>query len=145
MIKNETAYQKAIDKLKTDLEFISSEKKRFKGLGLDDEQVNMAVQPLFSFHQQLKEEVAYYESIKRGVFNPIHKFTEIGKGLVAYRIYLGMSQSELAQRLGVSEAQVSRDEKNEYYGATTDKIEKVMKAMNMVTTINIEISAGTGA
>lgn len=145
MIKNESAYQKAIEKLKTDLEFISTEKRRFKEMGLDDEQIGMAIQPLWSFHEQLKEEVAYYERIKRGVFNPIHKFTEIGKALIAYRIYIGMSQAELAHRLGVSEAQVSRDERNEYYGATTEKIEKVMKAMNMVTTINIEISAGTGA
>jgi len=145
MIKNETAYQKAIEKLKEDLAFISSEKRRFKEMGLDDEQIEMAIQPLLSFHEQLKAEIAYYERIKRGVFNPIHKFTEIGKSLIAYRIYIGMSQAELAERLGVSEAQVSRDEKNEYYGATTDKIEKVMKAMNMVTTIHIEIFAGMGA
>ncbi|MBP1991487.1 helix-turn-helix domain-containing protein [Paenibacillus eucommiae] len=145
MIKNEAAYQKAIEKLKTDLEFIASEKRRFKEMGLDAEQIELAIQPLISFHEQLKEEVSYYERIKRGVFNPIHKFTDIGKSLIAYRIYIGMSQTELAERLGVSEAQISRDERNEYYGATTEKIEKVMKAMEMVTTIQIEISAGLGA
>lgn len=53
-----------------------------------------------------------------------------------------MTQAELAKKLGVSEAQVSRDERHEYYGATTEKIEKVMKAMDMRATINIEISAG---
>ena len=145
MIKNENAYQKTIEKLKADLEFIASEKSRFKEMGLDEEQLDMAIQPLVSFHEQLKEEVAYYERIKRGVFNPIHRFTDIGKSLIAYRIYSGMSQAELADKLGVSEAQVSRDERNEYYGATTEKIEKVMKAMNMVTTISIEISVGPGA
>jgi DNA-directed RNA polymerase specialized sigma subunit len=145
MIKNESAYQKAIEKLKSDLEFIDSERKRFKAMGLDEEQIELAVQPLISFHEQLKEEVNYYEKIKRGVFNPIYKFTDIGKSLIAYRIYIGMSQAELANRLMVSEAQVSRDERHEYYGATTEKIENVMKAMDMVTTINIEISAGKGA
>lgn len=145
MIKNESAYQKAVEKLKSDLGFIESEKKRFKQMGLNEEQIELAVQPLISFHEQLKEEVNYYEKIKRGVFNPIYKFTDIGKSLIAYRIYIGMSQAELANRLGVSEAQVSRDERHEYYGATTEKIENVMKAMDMVTTINIEISAGKGA
>ncbi|HEY0827269.1 MAG TPA: hypothetical protein VGE40_04180 [Bacilli bacterium] len=42
-----------------------------------------------------------------------------------------MTQSQLAEQLGVAEAQVSRDERHEYYGATTDKVEKVMKAINM--------------
>jgi DNA-directed RNA polymerase specialized sigma subunit len=145
MIKNESAYQKAIEKLEEDVQFIAAERKRFKEMGLTDTQIELAVQPLISFHEQLKDEVKYYEQIKRGIFNPIHKLTDIGKSLIAYRIYIGMSQAELAEKLGVSEAQVSRDERHEYYGATTEKIENVMKAMNMVTTINIEISAGASA
>ncbi|MFS0728349.1 transcriptional regulator [Paenibacillus sp. 1P07SE] len=145
MIKNETAYQKAQDKLKQDKAFISNEKKRFEEMGLNEEQISMAIEPLISFHEQLKEEVEYYERIKRGSFNPIHKFTDIGKSLIAYRIYINMTQSELAKKLDVSEAQVSRDERNEYYGATTEKIENVMSAMGMKATINIEVAAGLGA
>ncbi|MDN4524929.1 helix-turn-helix domain-containing protein [Fictibacillus fluitans] len=145
MIKNEAAYQKALEKLKQDREFIVNEEKRFNDMGLNSEQIEMAIQPLISFHEQLKEEVKYYERIKRGSFNPIHKFTDIGKSLIAYRIYKGMSQAQLAEILNVSESQVSRDERHEYYGATTEKIEKVMKAMDMKTVISIEISAGTGA
>ncbi|WP_100486890.1 helix-turn-helix domain-containing protein [Sporolactobacillus pectinivorans] len=145
MIKNETAYQKAIEKLKQDQEYINSEKKRFEKMKLNAEQVDMAIQPLISFHEQLKAEVEYYERIKRGTFNPIYKFTDIGKTLIAYRIYLNLPQVELAKRLRVSEAQVSRDERNEYYGATTEKIENVMKAMGIKATINIEITEELGA
>lgn len=142
MIKNESAYQKAVEKLKEDLEYIESEKIRFKEMGLNEEQIDLAIQPLISFHEQLKEEVNYYERIKRGSFNPIYKFSDIGKTLIAYRIFLGMSQAQLAERLGVSESQVSRDERHEYYGATTEKIERVMHAMGMKATINIEVSTG---
>lgn len=145
MIKNETAYQKAVEKLKQDQEYINSEKKRFEKMKLNAEQVDMAIQPLISFHEQLKAEVEYYERIKRGTFNPIYKFTDIGKTLIAYRIYLNLPQVELAKRLRVSEAQVSRDERNEYYGATTEKIENVMKAMGIKATINIEITEELGA
>lgn len=145
MIKNETAYQKAQEKLKQDKDFIAKEKMRFKEMGLNNEQIDMAIEPLLSFHEQLKEEVEYYERIKRGSFNPIHKFTDIGKSLIAFRIYINMTQSELARKLEVSEAQVSRDERNEYYGATAEKIEAVMNAMGMKATINIEIAAGLGA
>lgn len=145
MIKNESAYQKAVEKLKQDKEFISSEKKRFEDMGLTSEQTKMAIEPLISFHEQLKAEVEYYEKIKRGSFNPIYKFTDIGKTLIAYRIYLSMTQAELANKLGVSESQVSRDERHEYYGATTDKIESVMEAMGMKAIINIEIDGAIGA
>lgn len=145
MIKNEPAYQKAVEKLKQDQEFIASEKKRFEDMGLNSEQIKLAIQPLFSFHEQLKAEIEYYEKIKRGSFNPIYKFTDIGKTLIAYRIYLGMTQAELANKLGVSESQVSRDERHEYYGATTEKIETVMESMGMKATINIEIDGKLGA
>lgn len=145
MIKNESAYQKAVEKLKQDQEFISSEKRRFEEMGLNSDQTKMAIQPLISFHEQLKAEVGYYEKIKRGSFNPIYKFTDIGKTLIAYRIYLGMTQAELANKLGVSESQVSRDERHEYYGATTEKIETVMEAMGMKAIINIEIDGAVGA
>lgn len=140
MIKSESAYQKAVERLKVDKEFIVSEKKRFAELKLTEEQIEMAIQPLISFHDQLEEEIKYYERIKRGSFNPIYKFTDIGKSLIAYRIYLGMTQAKLAELLGTSESQVSRDERHEYYGATTEKIENVMKAMGMKATINIEIT-----
>ncbi|WP_151736790.1 helix-turn-helix domain-containing protein [Paenibacillus tengchongensis] len=144
MIKNETAYQKAQEKLKQDKDFILREKMRFTEMGLTNEQIEMAIEPLLSFHEQLKEEVEYYEKIKRGSFNPIYKFTDIGKNLIAFRIYINMTQAELARRLEVSEAQVSRDERNEYYGATAEKIEAVMNAMGMRATIKIE-DAGLGA
>ena len=144
MIKNEPAYLKAVEKLEQDLEFITSERNRFEEMGLNSEQIKLAIQPLFSFHEQLKAEVEYYEKIKRGSFNPIYKFTDIGKTLIAYRIYLGMTQAELANKLGVSESQVSRDERHEYYGATTEKIETVMESMGMKAIINIEIN-GKGA
>lgn len=55
-----------------------------------------------------------------------------------------MTQAELANKLGVSESQVSRDERHEYYGATTEKIETVMESMGMKAIINIEIN-GKGA
>jgi Helix-turn-helix. len=145
MIKNELAYQKAVEKLKQDQEFINSEKDRFEKMGLTPEQTKMAIQPLISFHEQLKAEVEYYEKIKRGSFIPIYKFTDIGKTLIAYRIYLGMTQAKLANKLGVSESQVSRDERHEYYGATTEKIETVMEAMGMKVTINIELDGAIGA
>lgn len=139
MIKTEAAYRKAVEKLKEDLEIIEREMERFRSLGLTDEEVRIAIEPQITFHEQMKEEVDYYERIKRGDFGQFINLINIGKLLVAYRIFLGISQQELAARLNVSESQVSRDERHEYYGATTGRIQEVMDAMEM-TTVTVTVS-----
>ncbi|MFC0852771.1 helix-turn-helix transcriptional regulator [Halalkalibacter oceani] len=75
--------------------------------------------------------------MKRGEFDPIISLHQLGKTLIAYRIYLGMSQQDLAERLGVSPSQVSRDERNEYYGARLERLQQVMEAMKMVSKTEI--------
>ncbi|GAB3798011.1 helix-turn-helix domain-containing protein [Virgibacillus kimchii] len=133
MIKTESAYKEAVEKLIQDKKFIAAEKKKFKEMGLEEDHIELAIQPYVSFHEQLKEEVDYYERIKRGEFETVFNLHTIGKTLIAYRIYLGMTQNELADKLGVSPSQVSRDERNEYYGATIERIQSVMDAMNMTS------------
>ncbi len=54
------------------------------------------------------------------------------------RIANGLSQKELAERLGVSEAQVSRDERNEYHGITVDRAQRVLDAMGETLTSHVE-------
>ncbi|MGM8216471.1 helix-turn-helix domain-containing protein [Bacillaceae bacterium W0354] len=137
MIKTESAYREAIEKLKKDKNFIEFEKKRFKDMGLEQDHIELALQPYISFHEQLKEEVEYYERIKRGEFDTVINLRTLGRTLIAYRIYIGMSQQELATKLGVSASQVSRDERNEYYGATIERIQQVMDAMDMVSVTRI--------
>ncbi|BAQ10001.1 hypothetical protein OXB_1530 [Bacillus sp. OxB-1] len=138
MIKTETAYKKALEKLQEDKLFIQDQKKVLEEMGLTKEQVEKALQPSITFHEQLKEEVIYYERIKRGEFETIINLHNLGKTLIAFRIYLGLSQQELADRLGVSPSQVSRDERNEYYGATLERIQHVMDVMQMVSKTEIQ-------
>lgn len=138
MIKTESAYQQAVEKLKQDKAFIKEQTLKLEKMGLSEDQIELAIQPYISFHEQLKEEVDYYERIKRGEFEPVINLTTLGKTLIAYRIFIGMSQQDLAQKLGVSAAQVSRDERNEYYGATIERIQSVMEAMKMTSVTKID-------
>lgn len=138
MIKTEKAYKKSLEKLQEDKLFIRDQKKVLEDMGLTGEQVEKALQPSITFHEQLKEEVVYYERIRRGEFEPIINLHNLGKSLIAYRIYVGLSQQELADRLGVSASQVSRDERNEYYGATLERVQEVMEAMRMVAKMEIQ-------
>jgi transcriptional regulator with XRE-family HTH domain len=49
--------------------------------------------------------------------------------LIAVRIAQGVSQRELATRLDVHESQVSRDERNEYFGITLERAARVLDAL----------------
>jgi transcriptional regulator with XRE-family HTH domain len=84
---------------------------------------------MLSFRAQLEEEIEWYERVRRRDFGVIRDLSAVGTLLIAMRIANGVRQKELAERLGVSEAQVSRDERDEYYGITVDRIQKVLDAV----------------
>ena len=81
------------------------------------------------FHLQFSEEVESYERLKRGEFDDLENFRGLGQLLISIRIAQGLSQRELAKRLDVHELQVSRDERNEYFGITLERAMKVLDAL----------------
>ena len=107
-------------------------------MGLSEEEVNRALEPMFSFRAQLEEEVEWYERVRRRDFGIIRDLSAVGTLLIALRIANGLSQRELAEKLGVSEAQISRDERNEYHGITVDRAQRVLDAMNETLTSRVE-------
>jgi len=138
MIRTEKEYQKMLQRLDQDLEFIQKQRENLEQMRLTEDQVNRAMEPALSFHEQLKEEVEYYERIKRGDFGALVNLIGLEKLLIGIRIALGISQSELAKRLGVSEAQVSKDERNEYHGVSVEKAQRILDALNVTVTTKVE-------
>ncbi len=59
--------------------------------------------------------------------------------LIAVRIAQGISQRELARRLEVHESQISRDERNEYFGITLERAIKVLDALNVRLHTKVEV------
>src|SRR4051794_6941641 len=53
------------------------------------------------------------ERVRRCEFSVLTHLTQIGRLLIALRIAQGLTPRELAERLGISESLVSRDERNE--------------------------------
>lgn len=129
MIRTDKEYQEARKRLLKDQEVMTEQRQRMGELGLSEKDIQNAMEPAVSFHLQLQEEVEWYERVKNGDFRPIEYLDEVGHLLIGLRIYLGLSQKELADRLGVSEAQVSRDEKNEYHGITIERAQKIFEAL----------------
>lgn len=51
--------------------------------------------------------------------------------LTSLRMTIGISQEELAKRLGVLESDVSRDEENHYRGLTDERARKILTALGV--------------
>ena len=92
-----------------------------------------------SFHLQFHEEVESYERLKRGEFDDLENLRGLGHLLISVRIAQGISQRELAKRLVVHESQVSRDERNEYFGITLERAIKVLDALNVKLHTKVEM------
>jgi DNA-binding XRE family transcriptional regulator len=138
MIRNEAEYSQAIARLKDERARLGEHRKRLAETGLSPDEIKRVIEPVESFHLQLREEVESYERLKRGEFPALENFDGIGNLLISLRIAGGISQRELAARLGVHESQVSRDERNEYYGITMERAGKVLNALGAKVKTTVE-------
>ena len=129
MIRNETEYQEAVRRLGEETTRLADHEARLKEMNLGPDEVKRALDPLRSFHMQLAEEVESYERLKRGDMGELTNLHGLGRMLVALRIATGFTQRELAERLGVHESQVSRDERNEYHGITVERGSRILDAL----------------
>ncbi len=139
MIRNEKEYQEAVGRLAEEQKRFTEHRARLKEAGLSAAEIKRVLDPLESFHLQLREEVESYERLKRQEFEELDNLRGLGHLLIALRIAQGISQRELARRLGVHESQVSRDERNEYFGMTLERAGKVLDALNVRLRTRVEI------
>ncbi len=139
MIKTEAEYQECLRRLNQDLEVITSQRQQLSGMNLSAEEIERALEPAMSFHEQLKEEAEWYERVQRRDFQPIKNLKGFGQLLIALRIAAHMTQAELAQRLQVDVSMISRDERNEYHGISIERAERVLNALNAQMVSSVEL------
>ena len=138
MIRNEAEYQEALRRLEQDRQVAAKQREALVGFGLTEEEVERGMEPLLSFQAQLAEEVEWYENVRRRNFPVIRRLTDVGRLLIALRIANGISQRELADRLGVSESVVSRDERNEYHGITVERAQRILDALRQGIVVQVD-------
>jgi len=138
MIRSETEYQEAMKRLTDEDARLKAQRSELKKLDLSQAEIKRAMDPLQSFHEQLKEEVESYERLRRGEFEEVTNFEGMGRLLIALRISQGLSQRELAERIGVHESTVSRDERNEYHGITLERTAKVLAALGVTVSTSVQ-------
>ena len=131
MIRSENEYREAVTRLGDEQKRIEAQKAELEKMRLSPADVKRAIEPIQSFHLQLQEEVESYERLKRGEFDEIRNLQGLGQLLVSLRIAKGLSQRQLAEKLGVHESQVSRDERNEYHGVTLDRAARILEVLGV--------------
>ncbi len=145
MIRNEAEYKEAVQRLAAEAAYIKVERAKLQDVGLSKAGIKRALDPLRSFHGQLQEELESYERLMRGEFEELHNFEGVGRLLIAIRLAAGVSQRDLADRLGVHESQVSRDERNEYHGVTVNRASRILEALGVQTRTIVEGIASASA
>ncbi len=138
MIRSETEYKEAVARLSEQQRLLAEQQAKLKRAGLGSDEIKRVTDPIRSFRQQLLEEVESYERLKRGEFGEIQNLRDIGQLLIAARVYRGLSQRELAERLGVHESQVSRDERNEYHGVTLERAARILEMLGVELRSHVE-------
>lgn len=137
MIRTDIEYQKTAEQLKQSEEFFRQERAALAAKGRTPAEIKRLTDPTFTFQEQLREELESYERLHKGDFDELKNFQGVGRLLIALRIYQGLSQRELADKLGVHESRVSRDERNEYHGLTVERANRILEALGAELRTNI--------
>ena len=146
MIRNEKEYKEAVERVRQENERLAKQESQLTAMGLGPAEIKRALDPMRSFHQQLEEEIVGYERLKRGEFDELLNLRGIGQLLASLRIARGLTQRQLAEKLGVHETQVSRDERNEYHGVTLERATRILEALGVEMHSRVELSeAGKAA
>jgi transcriptional regulator with XRE-family HTH domain len=128
MIRNDNEHAQALRRIEEEEVRLQAFEREFSE-EFAPEQVARLMEPLITFREQLLDEVKVYERLRRGDLGDLNNLEGMGRLLIHIRIARGVTQRELADRLGVNESQVSRDERNEYHGITMDRATRVLDAL----------------
>jgi DNA-binding Xre family transcriptional regulator len=134
MIRNQREYENTIRQIGDFKRQISAMSAHLNAQQLDAETIQLANAPSEALLQDLEYQVALYDTLRTGDLNsvPMYSTAERGKSLISMRIARGLTQRDLAAALGVSEAQISRDERNDYHGISQERYARILDTLGIV-------------
>jgi len=88
---------------------------------------------------QLEDELREYDQLKSGklVLPRIERLDQIAPFIAKMRIAKGVSQTEMARRLGVSKQVISRYEEAEYQTVAIARLQEILDAIGMRTLVTL--------
>ncbi|KJH70701.1 helix-turn-helix transcriptional regulator [Aliterella atlantica] len=143
MIQNERQYKVTQTKLR-ELEQ-ASVNIDFQDAKLHPRQVLSQKKSYEKLIARLRQEIAEYEELKGGCIETLQiaDINELPVVLIKARIILGMTQKELAEKIGTQEQQIQRYEADRYAAISFDRMMKVARALGMSLKGSMEIAIAT--
>lgn len=134
MIKNEQEYQNTQTQLSKFEQALVQLESRVR--------VNDDVHPMLRKAQQeamryqigeLHRELEEYDALREGRLTVLEldSFGELPQALVQARIAAGLSQRQLAERLGLKERQIQQYESTDYASASIQRVQEVIQALGI--------------
>jgi len=92
-----------------------------------------------SMIRQLEDELREYDRLKSGELTlpRFDRLDQIAPFIVKIRIAKGVSQTELARRLGVSKQAISRYEESDYQTVAISKLQEILDAIGISTVVTL--------
>lgn len=89
--------------------------------------------------RQLEDELHEYDRLKSGdlLLPDVNRLDQIAPFIAKIRIAKGVSQTELARRLGVSKQVISRYEESDYQTVGLTKLQEILDVMGIKTIVTI--------
>jgi len=92
-----------------------------------------------SMIRQLEDELREYDQLKSGelALPHVERLDQIAPFIARFRIAKGVSQTELARRLGVSKQVISRYEENEYQTVAISRLQEILDAIGIKADVTL--------
>jgi len=92
-----------------------------------------------SMIRQLEDELREYDQLKTGELELPHidRLDEIAPFIAKIRIAKGVSQTELARRLGISKQVISRYEETDYQTVAIARLQEILDAIGIKTAVTL--------
>jgi HTH-type transcriptional regulator/antitoxin HigA len=89
--------------------------------------------------RQLEDELREYDELKSGELTlpTVERLDQIAPFIAKMRIAKGISQTELARRLGVSKQVVSRYEETEYQSVAISRLQEILDAIGVTALVTL--------
>jgi len=89
--------------------------------------------------RQLEDELHEYDQLRSGELNLPHveRLDQVAPFIAKIRIAKGVSQTELARRLGVSKQVISRYEETEYQTVAIARLQEILDAIGIKTLVTL--------
>ena len=137
MIKNDRQYEYT----KKNLIFLKKELELMKNkYPMDGDKIKFLSQGRIEHIEKLEKEIREYEDIKNNLFPDsikIDKLYEISQNLARFRIIRGITQKQLARKVGCKQSDISRLEREGYCSYSINQLHKITKALNVKIEIKL--------